>query len=135
MKIPSHKPKQLEFIEQRKKADCGIACAAMLCDRLYGDVIAISQALGIKHKKGICLDEMFEIFEEFDRDYNEIFELPTKGRALLAVQWKEQDLSGHYIVWDSKRKQFLDPLYGIISKREMLKLIHIDSIWRITKRR
>lgn len=131
MKTPSHKPKQVEFIEQRKKTDCGIACAAMLCGRLYGDVIAVSQALGIKCKKGLCLDEMFEIFEEFGKDYVEIFSLPKKGRALVAVQWKNQELSGHYIVWDSKRNQFLDPLYGLISKREMMKLIKIDSIWRI----
>lgn len=131
--FPSHKPKQVEFIEQRKKSDCGIACAAMLSDRLYGYVFAFSQALGISVYKGMCLNQIFELLEELGCNYREAKALPSAGRALVAIQWKEDGFSGHYIVWDGKRKQFLDPLYGVINKKEMLKLAEIDSIWRIIK--
>jgi ABC-type bacteriocin/lantibiotic exporter with double-glycine peptidase domain len=131
--FPSHRPKQIEFIEQRKKSDCGIACAAMLSDRLYGEVAAITQALGISARRGICLDQMFELLEELACNCWETDKLPVKGRALVTVQWKEKELSGHYVVWDSRRKQFLDPLHGVVNKKEMLKLAEIDSIWKVTK--
>lgn len=131
--FPSHKPKQIEFIEQRKKSDCGIACAAMLSNRLYGEVAAISQALGINARKGIHLDQMFELLEELSCECLEHYKLPDKGIALVTIQWKEEGLAGHYVVWDSKRKQFLDPLHGVVNKREMLKLAEIDSIWKVVK--
>lgn len=131
--FPSHKPKQIEFIEQRKNTDCGIACAAMLSNRLYGEVAAISHALGISVKKGICLEEMFELLEELNYYCQETDKLPNRGRALVTIQWKEKELSGHYVVWDSKRRQFLDPLHGVVNKREMLKLAEIDSMWKVIK--
>lgn len=133
-KAPSHRPKQMEFIEQRRKSDCGIACAAMICDRLYGEVVAISQALGISiGKNGIQLDKMFELLEEFNYNCCKVEELPGKGRALVAIHWKDNDLSGHYVVWDGKRGQFLDPLHGAINKREMMKFANIESLWECKK--
>ena len=131
--FPSHKPKQVEFIEQRNKADCGIACAAMLSNRLYGEVFAVSQALEISTRKGMHLDQMFELLEELGYYCQEYGSLPKNGKALVTIQWKEKGLAGHYIVWDSKRKQFLDPIHGVVNKREMLKLAEIDSIWKVTK--
>lgn len=133
MSFPSHKPKQIEFIEQRKKSDCGVACAAMLSNRLYGEAAAVAQALRINSKKGICLDEMFELLDEFGYYCKEIDKIPTKGRALVTIQWKEKELSGHYVVWDAKRKQFLDPLHGVFGKREMTKYAEIESVWKVTK--
>lgn len=132
MNFPSHKPKQVEFIEQRKKSDCGIACAAMLSYKLYGEVYAISQALDIHFRHGICLNKMFELLDELKCKYKEVSCLPTKGKALVAIQWKDQFLSGHYVVWDGKRKQFLDPLHGALNKRDLLKVADIESIWKIT---
>lgn len=131
--FPSHKPRQMEFIEQRKKSDCGVACAAMLGDRLYNDIVAVIQALGINASRGISLDQMFELLEELGCSCKEIKELPTKGRSLITIQWKKEDLSGHYVVWDGKRKQFLDPLHGLVNKREMLRFAKIESIWKVTK--
>jgi len=131
--FPSHKPKQVEFIEQRKKADCGIACAAMLANRLYAEVVAVVQVMHISTNKGMCLDKMFELLDEFGYFCREVDKLPQKGRALVTIQWKEKSMSGHYVVWDSRRKQFLDPLHGVIGKREMLKYAEIESIWKVTK--
>jgi hypothetical protein len=105
----------------------------MLSDKLYGEVAAVLQALGMSANKGICLDEMFELLEELGRDCRETTKLPKRGRALVAIQWKEEELSGHYIVWDGKRRQFLDPLHGVVGQREMLRLAQIDSIWKVTK--
>ena len=133
MNFPRHKPKQVEFIEQRKKSDCGVACAAMVGDKLYGEVVAVLQALDISARYGISLDEMFELLEEFGYYCQEAQKLPVKGRALVTVQWKSEGLAGHYVVWDSKRKQFLDPLHGVVGRREMLKYAKIDSIWKVTK--
>ena len=133
MDFPSHKPKRMEFIEQRKKSDCGVACAAMLCDRLYGEVIAVAQALGINIKRGMFPEEMFELIEEFGKYCARIDKIPNIGRALIAIRWKQKTLSEHYVVWDAKRKQFLDPLHGVYGKREFFKFAEIDSIWKITK--
>lgn len=131
--FPSHKPKQLEFIEQRGKSDCGIACAAMLANKLYGEVVAMIRALQINASRGLCLDEMFELLEEFGYYCKETDKVPKRGRALLTIQWKKEELSGHYIVWDAKRKQFLDPLHGVVGKRDMLKHAEIETIWKVTK--
>ena len=105
----------------------------MLSYRLYGEVAAISQALDINSRKGIHLDQMFELLEELGYDCIEYDSLPKSGRALVAVQWKEKRLAGHYVVWDSKRKQFLDPIHGVVNKKEMLQLVDIDSIWKVIK--
>ncbi len=131
-KYPAHRPKQIEFVEQKRRTDCGIACVAMITRRLYNEIISIFPELN-RAKGGLYPDDVLESLEELDFNYNESKNLPNKGVALVAVQWKSPELSGHYVVWDSRRKQFLDPINGIINKREMLKFAEIESIWRITK--
>jgi len=133
-KFPLHGPKQLEFIQQRNKKDCGVACAAMLVDKLYDDMAAIFNGLGMSTRRALYPDDLFEALEEVGFDYEEIDSLPKHGRALVAVQWKHKGLSGHYTVWDSKRKQFLDPRHGVMGKREMLKHASIEYMWRIIRR-
>jgi len=133
LNFPSHRPKQIEFIEQRKKTDCGIACAAMLANKLYGEVVAVIRALKISTSKGMYLNHMFELLDEFGYDCKEVKNLPKNGKALVTIQWKEENMTGHYVVWDSKRKQFLDPLHGVVNKKEMMKYAIIESIWRVIK--
>jgi len=123
----------MEFIQQRRKSDCGIACVAMLSDKMYGDVAALFKAMKKTTRGGLYPDDVLEVLEELGCDYSELKDLPKRGKALVAVQWKDESLSGHYIVWDSKRKQFLDPLHGVINKRDMLKLVEIEEIWKIRK--
>ena len=130
--VPKHRPKQIEFIEQRKKNDCGVACVAMLVGHLYSEIIVLFPKLK-RTKGGLFPDELFEIFEDLNFSYKENNVLPKKGRALVAISWNDKTLSGHYVVWDSVRKQFLDPTHGVINKRELLNLAKIDYIWRITK--
>lgn len=126
-----HNPKQVEYVPQRKKKDCGIACLAMLTGVLYDTIIDAYPHL--KRKRiGLYEDEMLEILEDFGYSCDEIGSLPARSTALVAVDWKEND-AGHYIVWDAKRKQFLDPLYGLVDKNEMLKNVSIDYIWKILK--
>ena len=49
---------------------------------------------------------MLDLIEEMGYKYKEMRNLP-KGNALVAIQWKDSNISGHYVVWDGKRKQFL----------------------------
>lgn len=132
-KIPSHRPRQIEFIEQRRKTDCGIACIAMLTKNLYEEVVEQFPELRRSHS-GLYPHKVLDILDSFGYDYNEVYKLPRKGAALVAVQWKQPNLSGHYVVWDSKRRQFLDPKHGLINQREMLRLVDVEIIWRINKR-
>ena len=128
MKIfPTHNPKHVEYIQQRTKTDCGVACLAMLTDNLYSTIKEI-----VGKTRGLYPDDVLEYLEDFGYEYVEVKKLP-KGIALVALQWKEPGLSGHYVVWDSKRKQFLDPINGVIDKSEMLKFAKIDYIWKISK--
>lgn len=134
-KFPLHGPKQIEFIQQRNKKDCGVACAAMLAGKLYFDMAAIFDGLGKSIKRAMYPDDLFEALEELGFDYQEINSLPDKGRALVAIRWKDESLEGHYVVWDSKRKQFLDPLHGVMGKKQLLKYATIDYVWKIIRRR
>jgi ABC-type bacteriocin/lantibiotic exporter with double-glycine peptidase domain len=131
-KYPTHRPKQVEYIEQKRRTDCGIACVAMITRHLYDDIVSIFPELS-RSKGGLYPDDVLEVIEELDYNYNETDSLPNIGVALVAIQWKAPKLPGHYVVWDSKRKQFLDPINGIINKREMLRFADMESIWRITK--
>ena len=130
-KFPSHAPKSLEFIGQVGKTDCGVACIAMLSKRLYGEIISLFPHL--KVKGGLYPDDVLEALEDLGYNYQEVSKLPNRGTALIAIEWKEPKISPHYVVWDSKRKQFLDPLHGVINKREMLKFAEIEYTWRITR--
>lgn len=131
--VPQHKPKQVEFIEQRHKSDCGIACVAMLCGLMYDDVASLYYSFKKTTRGGIYPEDIFELLELVNCDCKEVEVLPAKGLALVAIQWKEPNTSGHYIVWDSKRGQFLDPLHGVVNKREMLKLADMEEIWKIKR--
>lgn len=127
-----HSPKQIEFIEQRKKTDCGVACLAMLTYKLYNEIIGLFPKLK-RTKNGLFPDDMFEVLDDLGFHYVEISKLPKRGVALVAIEWKNLNSLGHYVVWDGTRGQFLDPLHGIINKKEMLKEGRIDYIWRISK--
>ncbi len=130
MKYPSHNPKQVEYIQQRTKTDCGIACLAMLTDNLYS---TIKEIIGKNKRGGMYPDDVLEYLEDLGYEYLEVKNLLKAKVALVALQWKAPGLSGHYIVWDGKRKQFLDPINGVIDKKEMLKFAKIDYIWEIIK--
>jgi hypothetical protein len=106
----------------------------MLAGKIYDDMAAVFDGLGTSTKKAMYPDDLFEALEELGFDYQEVDVFPKRGKALVAVQWKHKGLAGHYIVWDCKRKQFLDPLHGVMGKREMLKHATIDCIWRIIRR-
>lgn len=132
-KFPKHAPKQTEFIQQRCKSDCGIACVAMIVGELYETSKAIFSMLGKTIRGGLYPEDVMEVLEEFGYSYNDATKLPKNGKALVAVQWTNQKLTGHFVVWDGKRKQFLDPLYGVFGKKEMLKHAEIEWIFKIIK--
>jgi len=111
-----------------------VACAAMLADRMYKEIEAIFHILE-KSTRSIYPDDVFEVLDEIGYDYDEVAHLPKRGRALVAIEWKNEGFTGHYVVWDSSRGQFLDPLHGVMGKREMLKYASIDYIWRIIRRK
>lgn len=126
-KFPLHNPHHIEYVQQRLKTDCGVACFAMITGKLYLDAkIIIGRVRG-----GIYPDDLLEILDDFGYYYKEVKSLPKNGIALVAIQWKKPNLSGHYIIWDSERSQFLDPINGLIDQNEMLKFATIDYIWKI----
>lgn len=133
LKTLSHKPKQIEFVEQRRKTDCGIACIAMLTRNLYDEIVKEFPELK-RTRNGLYPHKVLDILDSMGYDYSEMTSLPQRGPALVAVQWKQIGFSGHYVVWDSKRQQFLDPKHGIINRRDMLKTADIEFVWRIVKR-
>ena len=130
MQFPSHRPRQIEFIQQRTKSDCGVACIAMLAGLLYES----AHGLIGRPKGGLYPDDVFETLEDLGFECHEVYKLPKRGAALVAIHWKEKDtLSGHFVVWDSRRKQFLDPLHGVIGQRDMLRFAGLEHIWAVTK--
>jgi ABC-type bacteriocin/lantibiotic exporter with double-glycine peptidase domain len=124
----------MEFIEQRTKTDCGVACVAMLSNHLYMEIIGLFPGLK-RNKKGLTPGSLLDVLEDLQYTYQEIKTLPNFGRALVAIRWKNKDFSGHFVTWDGKRKQFLDPLHGAINKKEFLKKVIIDNIWKIYRSR
>lgn len=133
--FPNHKPKQVEFIQQKGKSDCGVACVAMLVGCLYDSAKMFFKDFGKSIRGGLYPEDMFEVLEEIGFNNNEMRQLPQTGKALVAVQWKKEGLSGHYIVWDSRRKKFLDPLHGVFGKNELTKYAYIERIWHIYRSR
>ena len=127
--FPRHKPKNIEFVEQRKKNDCGVACMAMLTRRMYGEIVFLFPQLKRK-RSSLYPDDVLEFLEDLSYEHKEVKKIPSKGDALIAVQWKKER-GGHYVVWSGKRKQFLDPLHGLVDKEDMLKHAEIDYIWRV----
>jgi len=133
--VLKHQPKQIEFVEQRHKTDCGVACLAMLCGYMYEEMSSIISSLDKRKKGGMYPEDVLEILEVLGHYQLECKNLPKRGNALVAIQWKDPKLSGHYVVWNSKRKQFLDPIHGIVSKRDLLKIAFIENIWKISWRK
>jgi ABC-type bacteriocin/lantibiotic exporter with double-glycine peptidase domain len=129
--FPKHKPKQIELILQKKKTDCGIACIAMLVFCSYEVALEAAKKLRISTKNGLYLDDFFEILEFFDYFARQVKMLPKRGCALVTINWKKKGLSGHFVVWDGKRNQFLDPIFGVINREDMLESAEIEEIWKI----
>lgn len=102
----------------------------MLSGKLYEDI----KPLFSKINGGIYPDDVLEVINNLGFRWKEFKRLPTKGKALVALTWNEEGLSGHYIVWDCERKQFLDPKHGLIDKNEMLEFCKIDYIWKIEEK-
>lgn len=129
MRFPSHRPRQIEFVQQKTKSDCGVACVAMLAGLMYESVHSL---IG-RPRGGAYPDDILETLEELGFEYREVPKLPKRGMALVAIHWKGEELSGHFVVWDSRRGQFLDPLHGVIGQREMLRCAGMEHIWKITR--
>ena len=126
-----HKPKQLEYVGQRKKTDCGIACVAMLSFKTYDEVAEVFSLLAKNTRGGLYPEDVFEVLDELKCTSKGTHKLPSRGAALVTIQWKIGGLSGHYVVWDGKRGQFLDPKFGLINKRNMMKHAEIEGIWTV----
>jgi len=135
LNFPKHNPRQLEFVEQRRRTDCGVACMGMLAGYMYEDMASIVLSLGKTIKGGMYPEDVLEVLEALGHYCVECKKLPSKGHALVALQWKDEGLSGHYVIWDNKRKQFLDPINGLIEKKELLKVAIIERIFKVSWRR
>lgn len=132
-KFPDHKPKQIELIFQKSNTDCGIACVAMLAYIFYDDALVAFKELKKSAKRGLFPEDVLEVLEWIGFSCKLVKSLPKKGSALVTINWKKKNLSGHFIVWDGKRNQFLDPIFGVIDKEDMLNSAEVEEIWKIKR--
>jgi hypothetical protein len=125
--FPPHSPKRIEFIQQKSRRGCGIACFAMLVGLLYDDARTYFNRVS----DGMYPDDLLEALGGIGLEAEEVKRLPRKRAALVALQWKDESLGGHYVVWDPHRRQFLDPLHGLVERNDMLECADVDHIWAV----
>jgi hypothetical protein len=125
--FPCHNPQRIEFIQQKSSRGCGIACFAMLAGLMYDDARKRFRKVG----DGLYPDDLLEVLDAAGIETCEVDRLPRKRAALVAIQWKDVGLAGHYLVWDPSRQQFLDPLHGIVNRQALLVCADIEHIWAV----
>ena len=125
MSLPRHRPKRIEWVQQRLSTDCGIACVAMLTKSLYEAIFDTFQMLGVSINSGVFSDEVINVLEFCGYEVDEVFNL-IRRPALVGVTWKD-DGGGHFVVWDGYK--VLDPKFGIYSKTDLKKHASVDEIW------
>ena len=91
-KFPTYNPKQIEFVAQRRKADCGIACVAMLTYSMYEKALEFFKTVGISIRGGLYPDDVIEVLEIYGYSVKVSKKLPKQGKALIAISWKNKDL-------------------------------------------
>jgi len=104
----------------------------MLAGLMYED--ALSLFVHLDHSNGLFPDDVLEILDDLGLPTHDVSTLPKRQPALVAVDWKEEGFSGHYLVWDPRRGQFLDPLHGLVGRRDLLRLCRIEHIWTVGER-
>jgi len=125
--FPFHNPRRIEFIQQKSRRGCGIACFAMLVGLMYDDAKRHFHRVS----NGMYPDDLLDALENEDIVAYEVKRLPRKRAALVALQWKNSDLTGHYVVWDPARRQFLDPRHGVVDRQDLLECADIEHIWAV----
>ena len=123
--FPSHNPKCIEFIQQKSRRGCGIACFAMLVGLMYDDAKTYFNRVS----DGMYPDDLLDALDVAGIEVSEVKHLPRKQAALVALQWNKSGLAGHYVVWDPSRRQFLDPLHGVVDRDDLMEFANIEHIW------
>jgi len=100
----------------------------MLAGLLYEDSLPFFKDMD--HSCGLYPDDVLEILEGLGLPSREIRTLSRRQPALVAVEWRDMP-GGHYLVWDPRRKQFLDPLYGLLPRKDVLAHCRIEHIWSV----
>jgi hypothetical protein len=103
----------------------------MLAGLLYNDTLPFFNKLD--HHNGLFPDDVLDVLDGLGIHCKSINKLPKRQPALVAIEWREKGFGGHFVVWDPIRKQFLDPLYGLIGQRDFLSLCNIEHIWSTGK--
>lgn len=103
----------------------------MLAGLLYDDALPFFAK--IDHSNGLFPDDVLEMLEDLGISCRTVRGLPRRQPALVAVAWLDREFGGHYVVWDPERGQFLDPLHGLVGRREMMRLCKVEHIWSTSK--
>lgn len=103
----------------------------MLAGLLYED--ALSFFRHFDHSNGLFPDDVLEALDDLGIAYRLMSRLPKRQPALVAVGWREDGYSGHYMVWDPERGQLLDPTHGLIDRRDLSRFCVIEHIWATGK--
>lgn len=104
----------------------------MLAGLLYDDALPFFD--GSDHSNGLYPDDVLGVLEDLGISCRSVQRLPRRQAALVAINWRDQDFGGHYVVWDPNRGQFIDPLHGLVGRRELLRACRIEHIWSVGKR-
>lgn len=99
----------------------------MLAGLLYDDTLPFFNEFD--HSGGLFPDDVLEVLDDLGVSCRSMSRLPKRQPALVAVTWHDETFGGHYIVWDPERGQFIDPLHGLIGRRELLRTCKIEHIW------
>ncbi len=87
----------------------------------------------LDHANGLYPDDVLEVLEDLGVGCQGVAALPKRRPALVAVGWLSEGFCGHYMVWDPTRGQFLDPLHGLVGRRDLSKFCAIEHIWATGK--
>lgn len=103
----------------------------MLAGLLYEDSLSFFRSMD--HSCGLFPDDVLEILEGLGLPGREVGSLPRRQPALVAVEWRDVP-GGHYLVWDPERRLFLDPLFGLLPRKDVLTHCRIDHIWSVGRK-
>lgn len=131
----------IRLVKQRKKNDCGIACVAMLTNRIYKDVVA---TCGLADREDLPahdrdLRRWFKLLghamgpEQRATDWNEVSELDESVLVAVNLTTRDEESSWHWVVVDpsgSAPKMF-DPLKG---ERKLDKRTNVYSYFKVPER-
>lgn len=103
----------MRLIKCRKNNDCAICSISMIANLPYSKVLKLFDIKFIQDN-GISYTEITKVLNLLKLDYKCYNAVPIKeieNRAILFLKVKEEDTTGHGVVWDPIKQKILDSNY------------------------